>query len=248
MSYLKVNNIEIPSRYEEPSRNPENIGQSGRSINASYRSNNRIFRDSFEVETTFLKSSQTRSIQGLVDGEGHAFNFDSNVYSAKGLSPNSTSGLSLSSSGWHEKALNVTSTTHYITSYSTYTVLVRRSPDWNHYALRSDGKNFLNGSTTGSINFLSFSEGQLNLSSGEILDDLVILPFELTSNQIQELSSSSLQYSELPRIRISGEITNGVNLTCRGNASNSKFTVFGDSEGFNIDGQLLSLNLTEITT
>jgi hypothetical protein len=259
MSFLTINGLTV-SIQGEPVINPD-IKENRRT---TYNGDTRIIRkynkDSWELETTMMTADKADNLRGLMDGEGHYFSFDSDLYSFKGLSPESGYSVTLlGSGGKYSGGLQVDTDIDYDFSYSNeYTVVFWRATasgnTFNHYAFNSDNTKYYNGSENAgvSITFANMdSDGLLTLDNdsdgnADVFDDLIVVPFIMTENMISAIYNLGEAYSNLPRLKINGDMLGNNQTICEGIVNNQPYQPFRSGGSFNNNGQRVSFTLFEV--
>jgi len=91
MAFLNLNGWQIPIR-KGGQRQPVIIGERARSFNGTWNVDRRELFDKWMFETTELRADDAEALVGLLQGRGHSWPYDADLYSGKGLGPGSTSG------------------------------------------------------------------------------------------------------------------------------------------------------------
>jgi hypothetical protein len=141
------------------------------------------------------------------------------------------------------------------TFYSTYFPVLIDTGDlnWNQYVLTSSGNKYFNGSeiTTDDIDFsfIDMTSGTLTLQDTSDwnydIDEMVVFPFELTSQMASSFYNYSNQFSSLPQLKITGDMTNNRNLTVYGTVNQRPFQQFRNNNGWQNDGQKVNFTLRQ---
>jgi hypothetical protein len=94
MPFLQINGITVP--VAEWSRSQRPIGDSGRAFSGQQRSTRRALKRSWRITTTPLTRVTAEALLALLQGQGDAWAFDSDLYSAKGNAMSSGTGIAVS--------------------------------------------------------------------------------------------------------------------------------------------------------
>lgn len=125
--------------------------------------------------------------------------------------------------------------------------------DYSFYALKSDGEKFWNGEEKSWLDtsFISMNNGLLTINGDNsndslniLIDDLVVLPFHVTSQIISNIFNLKQAFSKLPRLNIAGEVVDR-EIICEGEVSGWDYKDYFDN-GEWIVGRVLDLTLTEV--
>jgi hypothetical protein len=204
-----------------------------------------------------MTADKADNLQGLIDGEGHYFSFDSDLYSFKGLSPESGYSVTLlADGGKYNNGLQVDDTISFDFGYiMEYTVVFWRADTdgntFHHYAFDSDSNKYYDGfsSPSTTIDFANMSNGILTLEdvgSNDVFDDLIVVPFIMTEEMISAIYSLGENYSNLPRLKINGDMVGNKQIICEGNVDNQPYQPFRRSGSFNNNGQSVNFQLYEV--
>lgn len=124
--------------------------------------------------------------------------------------------------------------------------------NWNQYVLTSSGTEYFNASTETDdvdFSFIDMTNGILTLQDTASwdydIDEMVVFPFEISSQMVSDFYSYSQAFSNLPELSINGDITNSREVTVIGETINQPFNQFRNSNGWQNNGQVLEFELIE---
>lgn len=95
MAYLRLNGWTVPVQAESTNEEPIEIGDRERAFDGTLLNTRRAIKRRWTCRTTMVRELISRALRGLVFGEGHAFPFDADLYSTKGLAPLSSTGVTV---------------------------------------------------------------------------------------------------------------------------------------------------------
>lgn len=235
MAFLTINGIDVEvAAATPPTAGIEEVGERVRAFDGTLRVSRHALKQSFEFTTPPMLRADATALRRLLMGEGHAWSFDSNLYSSKGLGGSSVTNAVQQASGsskFGAGRLQVGATTGTITFAaalgSTWSAGFWRSTNgtsWTHYLVRSDGAKWVDGSRSDgtSTTWLSVSSGSLTLANGTgsavYYDDLYALPFLTADSWGPMLGVATSPFSALPALTVTGDLIEGSSLTCIGMA------------------------------
>ncbi len=214
-------------------RDQELVGLDRRRSEVGSMRQTRIARkENFDAETTILDPTTAIPVLELLHGEGHVYSFDTDKYSSKGLgwtgtqpSLDSTNKKFGASSGAVASAGTATCP---FTDTTTRSVLLWRRPNsgsFNHYAFNLSGSTvvdkYKNGATTvetisnwftagstGTFSLLGKNDAGTN--SIAQYDDVIVLPFALTSAMATAWAAQTRAWADLPNLNINGDCVTAI--------------------------------------
>lgn len=232
MAFATIHGIEVPIRDRTWKQSPIYVGDRRVRHNGGGLIDGRtVLKWSWSGATPVLDNADATAIIGLLNGDGHVFSFDVDIYSAKGLIwTGSTPTVQATNVKYGAKAGEIlTATTSTISpGYSGFdqTVLVWRRPgagSFDHYGITrtaagviAEVKNGVVGAFTTS-NWITFGASSISLlgkndaavNTTIQVDDLVVLPFLLSTAQIQAVFAQTRAWADLPQLNCSGDGFNG---------------------------------------
>jgi hypothetical protein len=167
----------------------------------------------WSCKTALLTSSEANFWRALIDGEGHSWPFQSDLYSYTGLAANAGNTFTLGTSGyWGNNGMLTgasvgTIATGFLRSSSIYWEYTAGA--WRHVIHTSDGTKFVNGATsTATLATANVAGGTVIFSASKQVDGLVILGEAVPNASIAALlyAAHENEFSELPQLRTSGNI------------------------------------------
>lgn len=257
MSFLAVNSIVIPCSVERGAESIVEIGEMGRAFDGTLIGTRRAKKKEWGLRTTLLSQSEAEAVKSLILGEGHYWTFDDDLYSSKGLGPQSgsTSATQSTSGGKYGGKAAVTSLAYETELTGDYTVNLWRkssSGTYQYWTVRSDGKKWrdaTNNDALGSTWLSVDSDGDLNITGSSTggardCDELMALPYLATTSQVDALHSWTTQFSELPRLDCYGDLVNrssSETMQCMGRVEQAEFVQVQDAQKQRITFTLLEV-------
>jgi hypothetical protein len=220
MAHLSVNGIalECSTSAWEPMR----LGEVARSLNGAPRSSVRVRKRDyrFTTDTTGTEVEEAQALQSLVEGEGHAWTFESDLASSRGLLPLATSGTVTVGlvGGVHSQCL-------FAQAGAEVTWALGHSGSWTALYFREESGTFAHyvvRNTLGTVEVwrndektdvdpgvITLPGGNLQLEAAgadETIDDLVFLPYAVPDNWPGPLWEYHMlnEWPALPFVRASG--------------------------------------------
>jgi len=241
MAFLTINGLTISVKDAGATIQRAGFGVlNGRSFSGTAAPERSSLIRSFEVETTMDTMDNQRSLAGLVGGEGHYWAFDADLYSSKGLPPDTGYTITMSATGGQVGGyVQVTSGQTLTYSYATssdFTMMVwkKEGVNWLHYAYVYDvatttviqyksGAPHTPAGTDNITNWYAFSSGTHTFRGKNIAgtdgnapyDDLVIVPYAMTPTMVASfyaLTNGGVPFSSLPKLTMGGDIIPEVTL------------------------------------
>jgi len=239
---LTINGVEVLCTASE--WEPVTLGEVVRSLNGWPRNTSTVRKRDYRFTSSFLSLPAAESLRGLVEGDGHRWNFEGSaaggyLFSSRELGPTTTSGSvargTISKYGANGLWLStVGSTVTWAAALGpAWTVAVWRSPNgtgvFTHYVVRSDGAKWVNGarSDATATPFLTVVSGNLTLTAtvgNTDFDELVVLPYAVLDEWPPLLFAfnSTTPWPALPLVRAAGERLPTGGLECIGKAGAGK--------------------------
>ena len=253
MAFLTINGWEVPVKIDSLQEEPERIGPRKRAIDLTLRTSTRGIKRTWKFETPPLRPDVAAALVGLLQGRGHYWSFDEDLYSSKGLGPVAGYNATQSTTGGkYGGKVDVTSLSYAAGLPAKWTILVARRSGtvWENYAVRSDGAKWLNGVRNDALSttWLSVANGVLTLTgSPTSYDELIVLPYLAVEAQIQAFHTRAAPFSSLPRLILSGNMLGNDTVLVEGDVTDVKYVPFRDSDGVWYDnGQALTVELLEV--
>lgn len=228
MAYMTLDGFVVP--VASFSESDDSLSETGRTVTGAYFRDRRVRKQSWSVETPLVTYDEALAIAGLVNGAGHHWSFDSDVYSSKGLGDwggTLTIGQISPSPKYGTGRVEVTSDADIIVGTFpdwTLSVWIFRS-GWERLTLRSDTSDeWIDGvRQSGSSQPARYTSNQIELDATEDYDDLVFTPYVMPDDWIESEWDTSQAFSDLPQLRLSGDCVSGATFTVQG-ADDVSFT------------------------
>jgi len=222
--FLKLSGIPVPISVDTAKQGVDRGGNRERALDGTLREHRRFSKATWSFATKLLPVASALAFRGLIDGRGHSWDFETHLYSSKGLGPSTSSGATNNASGakYGSAGLQLTATTGTI----TFVALPATAPDgysvafwrkvgagaWNHYAVASSAAGtvyYLNGVVDTSPSFLTVttSAGTVKLDaagSTTYYDDLVVLPYPMVSDWPLAITNAGAAFGPLALLTASG--------------------------------------------
>ena len=252
MSFLTINGTAFPVELNSMSETVEDIGESGRSHGGYFHRTRQARKRLFSFNSIPLIEADARAWRGMVEGDGHCWNFAValGLYSKKGLAPTSMAGLAQSGAqakfGSGSMAItNATGTGIFATggdgtlgatfSFWEYT---GAGAVWDNWVYRWNGATFdkyKNGVATGTspakcvatASTTSITIATITDGSTRYVDDVVALPFVVPVAWITSFAfpGTAAGYVGAPYSTIAGDLLGtGVSLVVAGVVDSSAYT------------------------
>lgn len=220
MSLLLVNGLTVPIAEDSMSESPREVGSAEPAFDGSLSRTRQSTKTDIAFATPPLSSADALAWLELLRGKGEHWSFDTSLYGSKGLGP--TAGYVASNPAGTPKfgaaVLRLTATTGDIEFTaglgSIWTMMVWRyeSAVWHHYTVCSDGKKWLDGVRADATvtTWFGVAAGipHLSNSTGAAVDydDLVLLPFLVSTTWPPVFGIAATAFSELPKLTLSGDL------------------------------------------
>lgn len=219
MAFLTLNGVEIPVLDGNASRSRVLIGERGRAFDGTFRSSVRARKRQWSLATPVVTKAEADAIVGLVEGQGHHWSFDADLYSDKGLvgtGAGASVGTTSPSPKFGAGRLGITTgntATFALSLGGAWTVMVWQwdGAAWDHYVVTSAGHKWVNGirNDAATTTWLAVSSGTLTLSApsaAAYYDDLVALPYVIPAAWAEVWGVATSAFSALPRLAMAGDI------------------------------------------
>lgn len=225
---LRVSGIPVPVLAEDASHKPMAIGEVERAEDGTKLISRRAIKESFSIKVAHRSPTEGMAWKKLFTGEGHVWNFDSHLYSSKGLGPSAaTSAAQGATAKYGAGGCTLTAGTGTISfaalpaGGTKWTIMVWRKVGagaWVHYittsTLKAAGDAYVDGvlNTSEATSWLTVttSTGTVKLdadgASTTHIDDLVILPFEVPSDWPVSVHGFGSAFSPLARLTVDGDL------------------------------------------
>lgn len=259
MAYLILGGVTVGVAVDSVSFDYEDIGvEQERSPSGALSGGSGATKRQWRMRTTPVSVSERDAWVGLIEGKGHSWSFDTNLYSSRGRGTSSGTGTIVTSSptpkwgaGLVRVAAGVT-VTWAAQVGSSWTTLHWRyeSGAWKHYVCRSDNARWVNGvRNDASAGGLSVASGSVSLTGASSLTDfdgLVALPYSVPDSWPAALYTqhNSAAWSTLPRLSAAGTFDTA-SVTVRGKVTGSK-VIACNLNGVRTSGYLLDFTLREV--
>lgn len=218
MPTLAVNGLTIPILVGSLKRSFEEVGESPRAFDGTIRTNRRYTKRVLEFDLPVLPQLDVLAWVALLRGDGHAWPFDSNLYSSKGLPAvnalatiGATAPVPKYGAGRLSGGGGSTTCATALGPVWTVALWVWSGSVWNHYVVNSSAQKWLNGARNDatSTTFLSVdSAGNFSLATG-FYDDVVALPCLTPTSWPPVLYATGRAFPLAPRLEAYGDLFPG---------------------------------------
>lgn len=265
MPFLVVNGITFPADSATGNRKPSIIGDRKRAYLGSMRSSQTVIKRTWDVSLKPAIQSDADAYEGLIQGLGHSWSFDVDLYSdKKGLGKKAQTGTvtpAVAGGKFGNKVQiaalsNVTWAAGLPTT--SYTVMVWRleTAVWHHYVVRK------NGGTTNKWKDGASNDGVATTwltvnGSGDVVlgdvavgpddfDDLVALPYVIPSSWPAAIFAAGVAWQPLPELGVSGTMTSLATVPCLGMVQEEPPEPFPVAGVWQVGGRRLQFTLEEV--
>lgn len=206
----------------------------------------------WELKIKFQEEETANTLEGLISGRGHHFDFDSDAFSSAGLGPELGSTYTIgTNSVFGDGSLEISggnSVTWNAELGNLFTIIYWRNTDTTpeQVAVRSDCKKWFDGVNNdfGVNSELTVSSGAVALSEGSY-DDLVILPFEASEEFIQAFYASGEPFNDLPCLVVTGDFVDGEEVEVLGKLKNQLYLQHQSTATWKNNSRELDVTLEE---
>jgi hypothetical protein len=232
MAFLSLNDYTIKVVNETPIRKLERRGREGRSFRGILRDARRGIRRGWDMEACFLDFEEAEGLLGLIEGRGHKIACADGLQASTGLNPEPghqrvrlSPALTTPFGGLGRISVDSSLTGEIILQYDAqfddncWTVhwWELNGSTWEHHAKRSDGVGYLDGVQDNTVgNFGGSSEFVVDVTGGvvtfsmddggtETFDDLILLPYLASKQQIAAWAVAPNPFGPLPVLRARGD-------------------------------------------
>jgi hypothetical protein len=211
MSYLTLSGFNVPVSVTSASFASEAIGGRSRAFSGQALPERRALVRTFTLGSPVDTRADAQALIGLIEGNGHKWNFDADLYSSKGLGPQAGYTITMSATGGvisgYVQVTSAQSITWRKLQYSDYSVMIYKYTGgaWHQYVLTYDistnttvqykdgaphspvaGDSILNWfsftTSTGDFTFLGKDIDGANANAR--YDELVIVPWLMTASMV----------------------------------------------------------------
>lgn len=269
MAFLEINGWSIPAANGRVSVSYEKLGAVGRSYMGKLLGTRRAKVRRWSVETTIVEPGTATAIEHLINGAGQVWSFDRDLYSSKGLGPQSGYSVTVSATGGkYGGHVEVASGTSLIYDPNLggvpYTVLVWKEEGgvWYHYGINSSGTQYKNGAAHTAIpaddvtNWFTQSLTTFAIEGKDIAganaaakyDDFLIVPYLMPLAQISAVYNLGAAHPTTPQIRVGGDIVSQdlSVVHCIGDVGSSQYVQGATGGSFQSNLHRLSFTLNEV--
>lgn len=245
MPFLTVNGLTVQVRKDSWSESNDDVQTTGRAVNGTYFRDVVAYKRGWTGETPILTGTTAAALRDWIKGRGDYASFESSTRTSRGLTPSGTGTANTSTSekkfGTRSLLISSGGTAAYAfgSGYaSRWTVCVWKrtaSNVFTHYAIDDAGTQYKAGAVhtpSGSdsvANWLTSSSGTFTLlgkdiagtnSASAYYDELVVVPYRMTSTQIAALAARTAALSSVPSaVLVGGDCVGGTEIACIGTVS-----------------------------
>lgn len=258
MPFLAISGVTVKVAVESVSFSYEDVGgEQERSPSGALEGGPTTVKRQWKMATTVVPASELDAWVGLIEGKGHSWPFDADLYSKRGRGPSSgTAAIVNGTAKWGAGVARLaagTTVTWATQLGSAWTGLHWRmeSGTWKHYVTRSDGARWANGIRVadGLSTGLSVVNGSVVITGSSNLtdyDDVVVRPYAVPDSWPAQLYAqhNAAAWSNLPRVLASGSFYPST-LTVRGKVTDTRAVRYS-SAGALTTGYTLDFTLREV--
>jgi hypothetical protein len=230
MAFLTINGWDVPIADGQASLVYQQLGRQSRSYSGVLSGTYRAKVREWKLQTTLEDEASAEAIEGLIDGTGHVWTFDNDLYSSKGLGPATGYSVTVAAAGGKIGGMATVASNTAIswaaTSVNVPWTLLAWKKDlagaWQHYGLNVTGTQFKNGAehtpaagdsvanwaVHSSGNFSLLGKGIDGANAAAFYDELVIVPYLMPIDQIAATYTEAVAgrgFSALPVLKLTGD-------------------------------------------
>ena len=219
MPYLSLSGFSVPVRATGATFANTALGEDSRAFGGQLVPSRRSLSRSFEIQTIVDTPGAARALAGLVQGEGHKWSFNSDLYSSKGLGPQAGYTVTMSATGGvagggYVQVTSAQSIGWRSLQYGDFTMMVYKYTGgaWHQYVYTYDlstttvaqykdgashspvaGDNITNWFTyTSATGDFAFAGKDIDGTNGNSrYDELVIVPYLMTAEMISAFNTET---------------------------------------------------------
>ena len=238
MPFLTLNGLEVPVRNGSAQREAdERIGEVTRAWGGQLRKSEQARKQAYACETPIVTAADAKAYRGLIEGDGHYWGFETDVYSSKGLGPSAGTAPTISNTIQQVGANSGRQTNGHSVTFPTelgseWTVAVWRGPSVGlaHVVVRSDGAKWEDGVRNDALvtTWLSVSSGSLSIANSTganvYYDELIAVPYKMLDTWpplVFARGDGNVAWSSLPALQADGDLID----------TTSELSVIGEAEG-----------------
>lgn len=270
MPFMRLNGITIPVTPGSVQARTLPFGPRARMHSGDMRDGKRGFIDQYPGRTKPLTWERANVIRKLIEGRGHVWAFDSDLYTSRGLGPSSAPSVTLNTTGGkfggHIIVGTGTSLIYTLpTKYEEWSLMFYSQPppgggawvfyihDSTGYARKNDAAlgvgelidNMVIVDNTGATTVVDIMGQDIDGTPGnQWYDSVVLLPYVLTAADFTDLYNWDQAPGLLPTVKLDGDIVDADSLLVKltGNVQRD-YTPFGDGTAWQSNGQTLGFVL-----
>jgi hypothetical protein len=99
MPFLSINGYDTPVRATGATFSNQAVGGDTRSFGGQLVPDRQTISRQFDIQTPVMTTAKARALTGLIQGDGHKWSFNSDLYSSKGLGPQAGYTVTMSATG-----------------------------------------------------------------------------------------------------------------------------------------------------
>lgn len=174
MPFMTLNGVTVPAALNATKRRAsEVIGEEARGHTGTDIGSVQTRKGVWDSKLTPQVAATARAFRALVEGEGHVWSFDSNLYSSKGLGPSVSTGCAVGAGGKYGsrvkldggQALSYLVSGHATQWTALYWKKSQNGGTWEHFIVCGDGTKYKNGSSTAEDSLISYDGSTFTLRS-----------------------------------------------------------------------------------
>lgn len=239
---LRISGIPLDVQVDSASHSTSQIGENERAEDGSLLISRRVLKETYKFKVAHASPTDALAVRDLLLGRGHTWNFNTSLYSSKGLGPSAlTNTVQNATTKYGAGGAQQTASTGTVTftalpaGGTKWTVMVWRkvgAGTFFHFVVTNTTKAavqaYVNGvlgadttawltvnTTTGTVKLDADAVGTTNL------DDLVILPYEIPTTWPASIFGYGAAFSQLAYLDVDGDLidANIAVKTCKGAVS-----------------------------
>ena len=236
-AFLSINGIPLSVADGAASSSVDDVGVSARMSDGSLVRNRRAVKSSWDFDTVLDVQATALAVKGLVLGAGHVWDFNSSLYSAKGLAVTTSGALSSTQKKYGSQSLQLPASTAVEINTTAYDYQFRpwtaafwwyRAGAWKHIVETSANKRWENGVYIGTRFYCAASSYYLNIGDGDpttrYIDDLWVAEYVMPDSWAASIYAAGAPAGGAPRLTASGLLIDGGtrSVTCYGEVKSLK--------------------------
>lgn len=220
--FLRVNGIPVSVLDETATDSPEEIADRRRAVDGTMLLDRRAVKSAWEFDAVLDAPATALALRDLLLGRGHVWNFESSLYSSRGL-PIASGGTAVSTyAKFGTKSLEVAPLTYAVISSLewnpatgpwTASFWLYGGASWTHIVESSAGRRYVNGVDSGVNSTCSTATNTLKLYnpigvSALWFDDLWVSPYVWPTTWPAKVYAYASAVGLAPKLNVDGLLIN----------------------------------------